>query len=142
MRRIICFPVPTLCLVDGKCIAGGVFLSLAFDYRIGVDSEKTYFHLNELDNNLPLPAPLVNVLSARTGSNHLLRTFLASFGLQMSASEAAKHGLLQAAFSDRNEAMAHLLALAKKLAPKGVNREIMTQIKTNVNAAALIPAKL
>jgi hypothetical protein len=32
--------------------------------------------------------------------------------------------------------------MAKKFAPKGVNRETMKGIKQNVNAAALLPAKL
>jgi enoyl-CoA hydratase/carnithine racemase len=100
--------------IKGKVIAGGVFLSVSCDYRIAVDSEHTYFHLNELDNNMPLPPPLVNLFSARTGDNHLLRTLLASYALPLSASEALKFTLVQATYPDRNQAMKHAVSTQKK----------------------------
>ena len=43
IRRLIAFPCPTVVLTEGKVIAGGVFVVLGFDYRVAVDSGKTYF---------------------------------------------------------------------------------------------------
>ena len=62
-----CFFGSFLTAQKGKCIAGGVFLSMGFDYRVAVDSAHTYFHLNELDNGFGLPVPLINLIANRTG---------------------------------------------------------------------------
>ena len=122
----------------GKCIAGGVFLSMGFDYRVAVDSAHTYFHLNELDNGFGLPVPLINLIANRTGSNQLL-TQMASFALKTSVQDGLRYGLVQAVFPDRNLAMAHVLEKAKLFAPKAVHRHVMSSIKESVNAPGLVP---
>mmetsp|Transcript_11840 Transcript_11840/g.20019 ORF Transcript_11840/g.20019 Transcript_11840/m.20019 type:complete len:166 (+) Transcript_11840:31-528(+) len=53
--RILTFPIPNMCAINGHCIAAGVFLALAHEYRTMVDDTKFKIQLNELQNGIPLP---------------------------------------------------------------------------------------
>ena len=48
LKRILTFGMPTVCVVNGHAIAGGVFLALAHDHSIMVSDPKYNVYLNEL----------------------------------------------------------------------------------------------
>ncbi|WP_367605712.1 3-hydroxyacyl-CoA dehydrogenase NAD-binding domain-containing protein [Legionella sp. W05-934-2] len=46
--RLEKLPIPTVCMIDGFCMGGGLELALACDYRIATDSEDTKLGLPEV----------------------------------------------------------------------------------------------
>jgi len=50
LERIIKFPIPTICAINGHCFAGGFMLSLACDYRVMTDGSKrnAFLCMNEV----------------------------------------------------------------------------------------------
>ena len=116
LRRLHLLPYPTLALIQGPCLGGGLELALACSYRIASDSERTMFGLPEVKLGIhpgfggtvrlpdligPLPA-LSLMLSGRT----------------IAARQARKLGLVDECVPER-----HLLAAArarlKRVPPKG-----------------------
>lgn len=67
IRRICAFPLPVIALVEGHCMAGGLVLALATDYRIGTDNGKTKYMLNETNLNIPFPRGTVELISSVCG---------------------------------------------------------------------------
>ncbi|KAJ7739320.1 ClpP/crotonase-like domain-containing protein [Mycena olivaceomarginata] len=51
LERLIKFPIPTICAINGHCFAGGFMLSLACDYRVMTDGSKrnAWLCMNEVD---------------------------------------------------------------------------------------------
>jgi enoyl-CoA hydratase/carnithine racemase len=100
VRRLITFPCPTICVTQGRVIAGGVFLNLGFDYRIGVEEGATYYHLNEIENGMPLTPELSSLVTGRVEGGHL-KTQMAAFGMKVSPKMGLEGGLLHHIAADR-----------------------------------------
>lgn len=46
--KLAALPIPTVALINGLCLGGGLELALACDYRIAIDNDKTRFGLPEV----------------------------------------------------------------------------------------------
>lgn len=98
--RINWLPMPTLAVIHGPCLGGGLEWSLACDYRIARDNSSTKIGLPEIKlglipgwggtQRLPRVVGLTNALSLILQGKHL------------SASEAAKIGLIDRAIDPEN----------------------------------------
>ena len=64
--RIMTLNVPTLTIVDGHCIAGGVMLAIAHDHVYVRDDPKLKIKMNEIENNLLFPEPMMDFTKAIT----------------------------------------------------------------------------
>lgn len=95
-------PVPTMALIDGVCLGGGLELALSCDYRIATDNEKT---------KLGLPETQLGILPGWGGTFRLPRTVgieaatkMILTGSTVDARKALKSGLVDlmypAAFLD------------------------------------------
>ena len=63
MRRLLTFPVPVVMAATGPAIAGGSFLLLSGDHRIG--SDKTRCQANEVAIGMTVPQPAVELTRMR-----------------------------------------------------------------------------
>ena len=60
LRKLLILPVPTFCLMNGHCVAAGLFYALCNDYRIMKKASRVW--LTELANGLPLPGAFHNTV--------------------------------------------------------------------------------
>jgi enoyl-CoA hydratase/carnithine racemase len=63
-RRFLALPKPTVALVNGHAIAGGLVLALACDVRLAVDGPAR-FGLNEVAIGASFPAAAIEIVKAR-----------------------------------------------------------------------------
>ena len=60
VQKVLVLPVPTFCLINGHCIAAGLFYALCNDYRVLKKGAR--FWLSELPNGLAIPGSFHNVI--------------------------------------------------------------------------------
>ncbi len=124
-------PKPTVAMVNGHSIAGGVIIGLACDFRItSTGSHK--FGLNEIAIGLPLPPGPIEIAKLALGSK----------GLRYSLLEAALHGperALELGFVDEvvepQRLEARSVELAKRLA--GVCQPAYAYVKEELQRNAV-----
>jgi 3-hydroxyacyl-CoA dehydrogenase/enoyl-CoA hydratase/3-hydroxybutyryl-CoA epimerase len=94
LNRLEDLPFPSVALIDGACLGGGLELSLACDYRIATDNPKT---------KLGLPETSLGIIPGFGGTYRLPKTVGLSQALQMiltakpvDGKKAAKTGLVDA----------------------------------------------
>ena len=69
MARIMKLPMPTMAVVRGHCIAGGVMLALAFDKAIMLDDPKLKVALTEIEVGIDFPYGLMKHILGRTNNS-------------------------------------------------------------------------
>lgn len=52
--RLLTFPLPTMCVINGHAFAGGMMLALSHDYRT-MRADRGYMCLSEINLNFPIP---------------------------------------------------------------------------------------
>ena len=67
--RILCMSMPTLAVLNGHAVAGGLFLTLAFDRVMMTSSPKTRLHLNELDLPILFVYGIIKYVVLRTSNS-------------------------------------------------------------------------
>ena len=94
--RIQDLPIPTLALINGSCLGGGLELALSCDYRVAADTPKT---------TIGLPETQLGVLPGWGGTYRLPRviglreaTKMILSGSRVNASKALKIGLVDLAY--------------------------------------------
>eukprot|EP00924_Labyrinthula_sp_SR-Ha-C_P010653 snap_masked-scaffold_49-processed-gene-0.26-mRNA-1 protein AED:0.02 eAED:0.02 QI:0/-1/0/1/-1/1/1/0/272 len=65
LARILIFPIPTICLVNGHCCAAGAMLALSFDYRLAIEGNSLFF-IPGVDLNLVYSAGMTELIKAKT----------------------------------------------------------------------------
>ncbi|KAJ7722739.1 ClpP/crotonase-like domain-containing protein [Mycena maculata] len=95
LERLIKFPIPTICAINGHCFAGGFMLSLACDYRVMTDGSKrnAWLCMNEVDFGAVWPHSFAGVLSAKIGDARVRRK-IALEGHRFSPKEALEAGIV------------------------------------------------
>ena len=140
VRRLITLQCPTVAVVKGKCLAGGVFLMLGCDYRVATDDSNTYFHLNEVENGLIFTPGLADLVQGRIESE-ALRSRAGAYGMKILPDEALRGGMIQKiAPADHAAALALGVASAKVWAVKAsssMHRTAMHSIKESICATSL-----
>ena len=66
LRRILTLGFPTVCVINGHAIAGGVFLALAHDHTIMISNPKFNMFLNELESGFVVPFGLIRFIREMT----------------------------------------------------------------------------
>jgi enoyl-CoA hydratase/carnithine racemase len=51
-KRILLFPMPVICAINGHAVAGGAILALACDFRF-MKADKGFFFFSEVDVGIP-----------------------------------------------------------------------------------------
>ncbi len=96
MNRIEALPCPTLCLIDGVCLGGGLELALACTYRIATDDAKTRLGLPEVSLGIIPGFGGTQRLPRLVGAQQALKMILA--GKPVDAKSALRIGLVDALF--------------------------------------------
>ncbi|KAJ7650663.1 ClpP/crotonase-like domain-containing protein [Roridomyces roridus] len=97
LERLLKFPIPTICAINGHCFAGGFMLSLACDYRVMIDGSKrnAWLCMNEVDFGAVWPHSFAGVLSAKI-TNAQVRRKIALEGHRFTPTEALDSGIVDA----------------------------------------------
>ncbi|MCG8415686.1 MAG: crotonase/enoyl-CoA hydratase family protein [Pseudomonadales bacterium] len=103
-KRLLSFPLPTICACSGHAIAMGVFILLSCDYRIGVEGDSK-FAANEVAIGMTVPHFAIETLRQRLTPQQLNKAV--NFAYYFSAKEA-----LQAGFLDELTSADDLMSIA------------------------------
>ncbi|KAJ7678537.1 ClpP/crotonase-like domain-containing protein [Mycena rosella] len=114
LERVLKFPIPTICAINGHCFAGGFMFSLAFDYRVMTDGSKrnTWLCMNEVDFGAVWPHSFGGVMNAKI-SDAQVRRKIALEGHRFSPKEALEAGIVDHLVTGNTAAV---LAKAEELA--------------------------
>ena len=130
--RILTMNVPTLAIINGSAIAGGVFLGLCHDRMIMKDDPNFTMCLNELNFGMPICYGMANIpmytLSKNTARHMLM-------GNKFTPHEALKEGVVRELYSDDSQVEAMIAKYAEEHAEKGNYRGVLKKSKTNFNMA-------
>jgi enoyl-CoA hydratase/carnithine racemase len=124
--------VPTLCVMQGTTLAGGLIMALCHDFRIMTTKAKVA--LSEIDVNLSIGLPYAQILHKTLGTQGLERTFL---GKKLSAREAFDEGIVNGVFSDDWELERHINSFRREFLPKSENRHVTKQMKLRLHAETI-----
>ena len=89
--RFLAFPKPTVAMVRGHAIAGGLVLALACDFRLGLDAEYR-IGLNEVAIGASFPRPAFEIVRLRL--THQRASELLLGAARYPASEAVRIGIV------------------------------------------------
>lgn len=79
-KRILTIGVPTLCVLNGHAVAGGLFYALCNDFTIMRDDDKIVANLPEINLSLPIPLAYTEIVkNALTPKEALLLCYGARF---------------------------------------------------------------
>eukprot|EP00249_Psilotum_nudum_P004421 c17946_g1_i1 orf=165-893(+) len=126
LKRLLCFPIPTVAAICGHAVAGGCMLALAHDYRF-MQSDKGFIFLNEVEIKLPL-TPGMNALIKSKLPAHTYHKAVLS-GHRYNGSEADESGFTIGALPDRLLTKEAALNAAFELAARKFDRTIYKTIK-------------
>ncbi|KAJ7249163.1 ClpP/crotonase-like domain-containing protein [Mycena haematopus] len=85
LERIIKFPIPTICAINGHCFAGGFMLSLA--------NRNAWLCMNEVDFGAVWPHSFAGILNAKIGDARVRRR-IALEGHRFTPQEALSAGIV------------------------------------------------
>ncbi|KAK7032877.1 Enoyl-hydratase isomerase [Favolaschia claudopus] len=114
LDRLMRFPIPSICAINGHCFAGGFMLSLACDYRVITDGSKrnVWLCMNEVDFGAPWPHSFAGIMNAKIGDARVRRK-IALEGHRFTPQEALESGIVDHIVTGNTAAV---LAKAEELA--------------------------
>ncbi len=125
MGRLITFPIPTICAVNGHAFGAGFMLALSHDVRL-MREDRGFLCANEIQLGLKIPRPELALFRHKIPANSFFETVQLS--KRWTASKALEAGIIQGASSIENlEGLT--IKYANELAPLAFNRENFGQQK-------------
>jgi len=125
LGRMLVFPVPTIALINGIAIAGGLMFSMAHDYRFIVD-DKAFVSLNEVDMGLPLIPAMNAVVQCKLTPDAFRELFLT--GKRMDPAEALKLKVVDFVY-EKSKILDAVHEFANKMAEKSAYKENFKALK-------------
>jgi len=101
LARLLTFPIPVVCAINGHCFAGGLMFALACDFRVMTDGKerRAWCCMNEVHFGAPWPFAMAALANAKV-SDARTRRLLALEGHRFSPQEALAHGLIDVVADD------------------------------------------
>ena len=127
--RIMSFPLPTICGINGHCIAGGVMFAMSTDYRIALKG-KFIFEMREIGMGMGMPRFMLATLLAKVGPR--AARDLALFGNNLSQQKALELEVIDEVVEGKEEFLKRLSEKATELSVIGEQKDAIKAIKVAI----------
>jgi enoyl-CoA hydratase/carnithine racemase len=128
MARLITFPIPTLCAVNGHGFGAGCMLALCHDVRI-MREDRGYLCANEIALGMRIPDEELALFRHKMSGSAFFETV--QLARRWTAADAQAAGFVSASTS-RDQLLDMALSEARRLAPLGENRELFSSSKERI----------
>jgi enoyl-CoA hydratase/carnithine racemase len=119
MGRIITFPIPTLCAINGHAFGAGLMLAMCHDVR-HMRADRGFLCANEMQLGMKIPRPELALFRHKLPLNVFFETV--QLARRWTADAALAAGMVQA-IAPLDDLQALTEARARELAPLGANRD-------------------
>ena len=119
MGRIVTFPVPTICAINGHAFGAGFMMALCHDVRI-MRADRGYICANEMQLGMKIPSPELALFRHKLSGSAFYETV--QLAKRWTGPTALAAGVAEAT-SELDGLLDLALARAAELAPLGANRE-------------------
>ena len=136
LLRILKYQLPTMAVLNGHCIAGGLFLSMAHERRI-IKEGNWVLTANEVPKGIIVPSGFAAVV--KTTVPNVIANQL-NLGKRIGVKEALKREVVDATYSDNDDLMKQIHEFVKLEGPRScsVNHRIATeQTKRHIHRDAI-----
>ena len=99
LRRVLLFPMPSLCVIQGHCYAGGLIFAMCHDFRV-MREQSGRLCLSEINVGLPLPRAYDMVCSSLM-PRQIYREM--AMGRALTTTEALSRNVITAVFKTPEE---------------------------------------
>ena len=98
---MLSFEMPAMCVVNGHCIAGGIFMALQHDYVIMKDDPKAMWWFNEIDFGFIIPEGLIRLVEFKVDTPQGYQLLM--LGKKIRSKEALKVGIVDGLYRDEED---------------------------------------
>ena len=123
--RLITFPVPTVCAINGHAFGAGFMIALCHDVRM-MRADRGFVCANELDIGMAIPQPELALFKHKLPTNVFFETV--QLARRWGGQAALDAGIVQAV-AELEALQPQAMAKAAELARLGTNREIYAWMK-------------
>ncbi len=129
-KRILLFPVPVICAINGHAVAGGAILSLACDFRF-MKADKGFFFFSEVDVGIPF-IPGMMAFCRKAIPEYKFEEMMYT-GKRYGAAEMEVHHVVMKACPNEEALMAQAMAFARTFKKKrGVFGEMKRRMHKHI----------
>lgn len=128
MGRLITFPVPTICAVNGHGFGAGFMTALCHDVRI-MREDRGYLCANEIQIGMAIPDPELALFRHKMSASAFFDTV--QLAHRWTGPAAKEAGFVHEVAAE-GELLGVAIDKARQLAPLGANRELFAQSKERI----------
>lgn len=138
MGRLITFPIPTVCAINGHAFGAGFMVALCHDVRM-MRSDRGFLCANEIQLGMLIPPPELALFRHKIPINAFFETV--QLARRWTGPNALDAGIVQQ-IASRESLLETAMQRATELAPLGTNRQVYQAQKESIygeNAAINAP---
>jgi enoyl-CoA hydratase/carnithine racemase len=129
-KRILLFPMPVICAINGHAVAGGAILALACDFRF-MKADKGFFFFSEVDVGIPF-IPGMMAFCRKAIPEYKFEEMMYT-GKRYGATEMEAHHVVMKACPNEEALMAEAMTFARSFNKKrGVFREMKRRMHKHI----------